>query len=183
MAINMAGAQASDEVIFVTVTKILQALLPAIEAAGKAEAKATYAGKYTAGAGNSITLSVHDGPGLRATNFKIRGKDIIKGYSAFNPYGGGSDSPPPEVRLYPTNLKAGNQTSWRAVYDTTPISEVAAYNAQLFFVQGSCLTWTGVDEVFYGEVGLDDFVFELDDQGSASCVTARAWRETMTKED
>ena len=58
---------------------------------------------------------------------------------------------------------------------------MAAENAQLFFVQGSCTSWSSIDEVLYGEVGLDEFVFEVDERGVASCVTARAWRETMRK--
>ena len=96
----MAGSQGSAGAVYVIATQILEALLPAIEAAGKAEATAAYAGNYTAGASNSTTtLSVDDGPGLKATNFHINGKDIIKEYSSPNPYGGSSGAPPPEIRL------------------------------------------------------------------------------------
>ena len=183
MSIAIAGPAGGQDVVYGIATQIIWNLLPAIEAAGKAEAKAAYAGTYEAGSSTNVTasiiLAIDDGPGLLVTNYTSRGHDLIAEYAVL------TNSPsPPEVRMYPTNLQSSNATSqqvaWRAVYNELPDSVDA--DKQLFFLQGSCQSWSSIDLLSYGLTALDDFVFTLGKEGKvARSVDARALRTTMVR--
>lgn len=181
IAVNMAGPQASQGILFALVTQLVWALVPAIEAAGKAEAKVKYAGTYHASTAGkvtgTITLAIDDGPGLVVSDYTSNGHGILKEWPQLVP---GSDVP--SARMYPTNLQAGDQMAWRAVYDFYPGNGYAAADSQLFFPQGSCETWSELDLTSYGLRSLDDFVFTFDAQGNqTTAVTARALRSTMER--
>ncbi|KAL1969876.1 hypothetical protein VTN77DRAFT_7385 [Rasamsonia byssochlamydoides] len=185
-----AGSSASYGVVYPAVTQILQALLPAVEQAGKAEANSTFAGTYQLKSSNtSITISVDDnGPGLKVSDWFTDGDSMGENWPVISaPAGTQPGSPMPGagvgVRLYPTNLQAGNKQAWRAVFDTvSSAAEAAAEDAQLFFPQGTCLSWSSIDSTTYGLNGLDDFVFNMDEtSGQASSVTLRGLRKTLVR--
>ena len=182
MTLLTAGPDSGSFQTEAIITELIWNLLPAIEAAGKAEAQPIYPGTYQAGPDNNITASItlvlDDGPGLHVTNYTSQGHDLIAEYAQL------TGSSIPEVRMYPTDLTASNKTSqqiaWRAVYNTIP--ETTAVDSLLFFAQGSCQTWSVEDLLSYGLVALDDFVFTLGPKGlKAESINARALRTVMQK--
>ena len=177
--LTSAGPDTNSGVVNVLFSKVLTALVPAFEAANKAQAKEVYEGTYTSGS-DSITLKVDDGPGLLVTKFKVNGvSTVIDGVGALF----GATAPgQTELRLYPTDLTAGNQTAWQGVYDTLPAAEVAKENKLLFFADGTCQSWSELALQSYGTVPLDQFVFTADEQGKNVRINARAWRTVMTRE-
>ncbi|EAQ83479.1 hypothetical protein CHGG_09883 [Chaetomium globosum CBS 148.51] len=101
-------------------------LLPAIEAAGKSETAAAYAGTYTDKRTNStLTLSLtaaaddddDDGPGIAITRYIMRGVDVPRTDpgSTLPPATAPVLDPPMRYRLYPASTGAEGETSWRAV--------------------------------------------------------------------
>lgn len=185
-----AGDEASYSLVYGGLTQVVEALIPAIEQAGKEEANSTFAGQYQVkGSNSTITISVDsDGPGLKITDWLSEGHDIPEEWGVISTPAGGvpgslSSAPGVGVRLYPTNLRAGNQSSWRAIFDTeSSLASAADDDSQLFFLQGSCLTWSTIDGSIYGLRAFDDFVFTLDDKtGRAESVTPRALRETLVR--
>jgi hypothetical protein len=179
-----AGPGSTAGFIYGLVSQLIETLLPAIETAGKAEARAKFAGEYHAGSGTNITgtitLSLDDGPGLKLTNWTSDGKDILSEYLSLAI---DSSGPSPDLaisaRMYPTNLQTKNQTAWRAVFDIVNADGSPLDASQLFFIGGDCTSWSSIDLTIYGLNGLDDFAFDLDKQGRASSVTSRALRRTM----
>ena len=160
-------------------SEILTALVPALDAANKAQAKEVYAGTYTTG-DDSITLAVDDGGGLLVTNFSVNGVDNVVDAvgEAMGAVGPGQTT----LRLYPTNLVAGAQTAWQGVYDTTPAAVAAKENALFFFADATCQSWSEIALMSYGVVPFDQFIFTADENGKNIAVNARAWRTVMSRE-
>jgi hypothetical protein len=177
-ALTSAGPDTSEGAIQVILSQVMTALIPALEDANKAHAKNVYAGTYIADA-DHITLAVDDGPGLVVTNFSVNGVDtVIDGVGALMGAAGPGQT---TLRLYPTDLTAGKQTAWQAVYNTLPAAEAAAEDALLFFAQGSCQTWSGIALQSYGLRPFDQFIFTADERGKNVAVDARAWRSVMSR--
>ena len=164
-------------------TKVLPPVVKGFEAAGKADAKATYAGTYANKKTNSsITLDVDKQSGLHVTSWVMNSKDILKTYPIISSLAvdGGAPSNV-SVRLFPTSLQGGCSTAWRAVYDTTPPGEVEEAD-ELFVLQAACQSWASIDNFIYAYNALDDFVFGLDPSGkAATSITPRAFRQTLAR--
>jgi hypothetical protein len=157
------------------------ALIPAMEAAARREAIANYAGTYADEATNSsIVISVDEGRmGLTLGEWTTNG---IPSFEALELLMGMDLSEP---RLYPTTLtsvctKSGScseqyvcRTGWRAVFMPQTQTDV---------VMDPCLgAWGLVGASTYGGRGLDDWVFELGEDGKATGVEFRAARMTLKK--
>lgn len=172
-----AGPDTSSGVVQVMLSQIVEALIPAIDAAAKTQAKEIYAGTYTATSNATITLSVDSGPGLLASNFSVNGIDVVEALGSL----AGVDPGVTTLRLYPTDLKAGKQTAWQGVYNYLAPAETAAVDDLLFFQQGSCQSWSELALESYGLRALDQFVFTMGDNGTNVEVDARAWRTVMSR--
>jgi hypothetical protein len=146
-------------------------ILPALEAAGKAQAKSRFEGVYRSSTGNSsLAFKTDNGPGLNITQWVFNGKDMFK--SLKNLMGIVNS-----VRLYPTGLEnsESNELSFRAIIqDLAPASGIGPFTR-------SCKTWETVGQSVYGNVGFDEFVLALDGDGNGKTVTPRAWREELTR--
>ncbi len=158
-------------------SQTISAMIPAIEQANKDEARRRYAGFYqTASAQETATmqLSVDDGPGLKISKWTTNtGADIFQEFPALlaaNVSG----------RMYPTDLTAGTETAWRAIFS---IDRALTGNEQPSpFVQSGCGSWSGIDGYVFGYKALDEFVIRLHDEGDlAMSVESRALRTTMKK--
>lgn len=176
MSIFLAGGDASFDNMYGILTYMVEGMIPAIDNATKEEANQTYAGTYVdASTNSSLVICVDDGPGLLISNFTIRGADVITAYATFNDANAADTS----VRLYPTDLEAGESQAWRAVYSLSTLAEDAEGNSQLFFEQGSCQSWSLIDLLSYGLRGLDDFVFTIGENGTVD-IEPRAWRVVLS---
>ncbi|KAJ9297425.1 hypothetical protein DTO217A2_8632 [Paecilomyces variotii] len=151
-------------------------LLPALEQAAKVEANTTYAGTYesvTATSNSSISISIDDGPGLRVEKWISNSVDMFDVVSSSALTGISN----PIIHLNPTGLHTPSQVSFRAIF----VSPSDAGSGTGPFTK-SCSTWELVDQSNYGNVGLDEFLFELDPTtGEVKSISPRALRETLPK--
>lgn len=183
-AILIAGQTTSGFDVLLTLSQLVETILPAIETAGKAENEMIYAGTYTDEATNStITLSLDDddgddgSPGLRLSPWVVRGVDVLTTSQGLDlpplpfPPPPPPTSSPARFRLYPTTVTTNNQTSWRAVAALGTAEEVAAFEAPFVWPMAVCVTWGTLDRVTYMLQSQDHFVFTLDEKtGKAESV-------------
>jgi len=160
-----------------------EALLPAFEAAGLEQAAARFGGTYAA-AGSNVTLTIvagDGGLGLGVRDWRVGDRDLLKSY-----FGALHGVPPeaiegePGLRLYPVGLEDGKQIAFRGVYDP-PGDRIPFPNSGRPF-SGACASWSSVGEPPYGNVGLDDFVFDIDADGKATAIRARGARQVLLKQ-
>ncbi len=185
LAMNVAGPDGTIGVIQVIFSALVQTLMPVVDQIGKSQASQKFSGTFAAAAAaaakqnsslSSLALSVDDKfGGLLVSNFSANGVDVAKGFSALNGYDPAQE--PTTIRLYPTNLKQGNESAWRAVYT------IGTADAQLFFPQGSCQTWTEIDLTTYGLEALDYFVLTENESGKVVAVEPKAWRLVLERAD
>ncbi|KAI1102712.1 beta-lactamase/transpeptidase-like protein [Jackrogersella minutella] len=176
------GPESNADLVNSILSKIVEGLLPAIEDAGKAEAMSKFGGDYVDSTTNStITLALDDAPGFAVSNWVVRDVDIIKNYGKFAALSSSPKDQAVSVRLYPTNLSSGCRIAWRAVFDIGNAEELATKDASLFWPDASCHTWGSMDRLTYGFKSMDEFVFTLDDDGSAQSVNLRTFGVELKK--
>ncbi|CAN8103520.1 unnamed protein product [Discula destructiva] len=188
ISILTAGPEADFQLSFSILSKLLTTLLPAMEQAGKDEVTAMgMVGTFTDDASNStITLALDDnGPGLNISNWIVRGHDVNTLYAS-NYIAGVGASTPVRPRLYPTNVQVGNQSAWRAVFDTGTAADAAANDGQFAWPGQSCQTWANMDRFPYGFNGIDDFLFTVGQKDGSSgmavtSLTNRGFQVRMVK--
>jgi hypothetical protein len=166
--------------------QLVRTLLPAMEAAGKEEARRAYAGRYVDRATNSsLTLVVggDEGPGMQVGAYVMRGVDV----PATDP-GGTLPPPTPPVldppmryRMYPTTVDAAGQTSWRAVGTLATAEKAREMDALFPWAMASCITWAMMDRVAYEMGSRDHFVFDVSD-GKATAVEAVGYAVKLVRE-
>jgi hypothetical protein len=173
----------ADASVTVLADIITQTLLPAVEAAAKDNAASTFAGTYKAtnGINSSITFIVDDGPGLRVQQWVSNGTDVLEKYLVLNQATG--DGLTTSVRLYPTNLQSFNsqrgfvdKMAFRAVFEVFP------KNVDTGAFSQNCATWDVVDDIMYGSIAIDEFLFQFNQAGDAISVEPRIFRITLLKE-
>ncbi|RSL62640.1 hypothetical protein CEP54_005570 [Fusarium duplospermum] len=166
------GPETSGGVVQLLFSQVVTMMLPAIEAAGKAQAKTSFAGKYINKETNStLVLELDDeGPGLNIAEWTVRGTDVN---SHWLNYLSAISTTLPEIqvsaRLYPTDLTVAEKVAWRAVYDLGSPEEIEAANAQLFWKDASCVSWGMGDRAVHEFKALDEMVF-LAEEGRATGV-------------
>ncbi|KAK1491631.1 beta-lactamase [Colletotrichum cuscutae] len=180
ISILTAGAEAAGTFQFPSqvISPVIQALIPALEKANKEHAAAVFAGEYIDEKSNStLKLSIDDGPGLSLTNYTVRGFDVL---SHIPSYGVGSKIQALNVsgRVYPTNIREGNQWSWRAVYKNHDEPDVGD---KLVYPDGDCQTWGLIDRKTYNYLALDDFTITVAEDGSAESISPRPFGVTLKK--
>jgi hypothetical protein len=151
----------------------------ALDAAAAEEANATYAGTYNSADGDSIAIEVDDGPGLLISNWTWNGTDVTPIYAALS--AGGADANI-TIRLWPTTLQSPsrlgasnlNKVSFRSYVQDLP------FLPNLYPVLGSCISWLTTDQITYGGVASDEFVFDITN-GQASKVNARFLRAEYSR--
>ncbi|KND89505.1 hypothetical protein TOPH_05786 [Tolypocladium ophioglossoides CBS 100239] len=179
VALLAAGPHAGP-VLEAAVETALQALLPVLDTASQSQACQAFCGRYApadAAANSSLVLAVDDkGPGLLVTQWISRGADVR---GAAQAYADATDGGVIEsIRLYPTGLRAPGEAAFRAILQTLPVG----YDASVPRIMDPGVhQWSAVDQLMYGEVAVDDFVFRLDGQGRAVAVEPRVLRQTFEK--
>ncbi|KAI1265503.1 beta-lactamase/transpeptidase-like protein [Xylariaceae sp. FL1019] len=178
-----AGGESSYDMVDFATSRIVRSLLPAIEAASKRQADANYVGTFTDDATNSsITFFLDDAPGMVVSDWIMNGINIIEAYPTFASLSTTVVKEDIRVRLYPTNLKAGNQTEWRAVFSTGTKESIAERDSGSYYQGGSCVTWASMDRKVYGFKSLDEFIFETNSNGKALELNLRLFNITLRKE-
>lgn len=162
---------------------LAETLLPAAEDAARETAAARFAGTFK-GPESQMTVAMDDT--LVVRNWTRGDVDIIAAQAAML-YPGLEVSV--VLRLYPMGLEGNGRMSFRAIFEVNAVgdseaqSDANATEASAGPFTGSCLSWGGVDTLTYGNIGFDDFEFEVNQSGEATGLRARVMRETLKKID
>ncbi|RSL55278.1 hypothetical protein CEP53_007163 [Fusarium sp. AF-6] len=159
-------------------------MIPAFEAAAAEQAIKNFAGTYVA-ADNSMEMKIVglDGHmGLGVQNWTSGDIDLlVTYYAALLMAESVSDtSPRANLRLYPVGLHGGGKVAFRGVYGLNTNESVFGSRDEPWL--GGCGAWAGVGEPPYGNVGLDDFVFDVNEDGRAITIMARGARKTLQRQ-
>lgn len=149
-------------------------VLPVLEEVARDQANATFAGNYAASNLNSsLTITVDDQPGLRVTQWISNGTEVL---DAIMP--GGGPGTYVDFRLQPNQLYTGNQVGFTGIYERLP---KPIYSGPM---NVNCLSWPTVDGLIYGNIGIEEFVFEIDPAtGKATGVSPKALRINLDKKE
>ncbi|OQD87713.1 hypothetical protein PENANT_c005G04254 [Penicillium antarcticum] len=154
---------------------IADIVLPALEETAKSQAAQRFAGTYFVahdGSNSSITITADDGPGLKITEWTGNSVDMLESLMSLQ---GLTDRSKLNIRLQPNGL----QTAGRIAFSAVNLVANPAINGGP--IVGSCLSWILLDSFVYGNIGLTEFEFELDNNGYAAAISPRALRITMTR--
>lgn len=167
------GAGQNTHVSLAFVSDMISAtLIPALEQSAKNQANQHFAGTYALSNGNSsISIITDDGPALSVTSWINNSTNMLDSYATLN---GISDPSMLSIRLYPTGLEHQGQASFRAVIPPPLPSGIGPFSS-------SCISWVTVDSQVYGNVGIDEFVFNVDGNGDAVSVSPRALRTVLQR--
>lgn len=175
----LAAGEGTTAAVAALTDTVAQLLIPTLEEAAREETDNVYTGTYsvqdTAKTNSSLVISIDDGTGLKVSQWISNSQDmfqVIEALSGINT---------PDIRLYPTGLQQKRNgsclyQSFRAVFGSANSGE------SIGPVTGSSITWELVDSYKYGNVGVDEFLFELDARtGEVVNVSPRALRQTLQK--
>lgn len=155
-------------------------IVPALEAAAREQAQATYAGEYAdekGGSGLRLTTQA-DRPGLGVEKWMSNGTDMETVAVVMQ---GGYTPVLPSIRLYPTGLETaraagGRRVAFKAVFEDL---NLPARPDSMFSTD--CGTWVSFTGVTYGTQPLDLFVFEVDALGQVVSIENPALRSVMKR--
>lgn len=136
------------------------------------QAQEAFAGSYgpvQSGLNSSMNIKVDAEPGMTVTSLVNNGVDVVDAIARRKGITGSAVS----FRLYPTNLRSGSRMAFRAVFQ----------NKDQFEDSGTptCESWLNVDQIVYGSEALDEFIFDLEEDGRAKGVEIPALRVTLGK--
>lgn len=165
------------------VDTMISVFAPAVEEAAREEAAENYAGVYVDNTSNSsVTITTNSSRlGLGIEAFRSRGVTTLDLIAEAE-----GEAPGYIPRLFSNTLQTISKsktcngtyisrTGWRAVY-----SPVASTTNTTSAADG-CGAWVAVNAPIYGQRTLDDFVFEMGEDGKAVAIDARTWRLKMTR--
>ncbi|GAW26447.1 hypothetical protein SAMD00023353_3200620 [Rosellinia necatrix] len=157
--------------------------LPAAERQAREEAGRNFAGEFVDAATNSsatIRTGPSGSPGLLVTSLVSRGVQVIGPQSPLvQIYGVGTSA-----RLYPSDLRATSVSrDGLGTFDSRLGFRATYFNAsQPGEIQDPCLSaWTALGAPTYGQVALDDWVFEMREDGQAGFLDVRLLRLRMER--
>jgi len=162
---------------------VTETFAPAFEELAMVQAKEKFAGTY---ADEEMTMTLVAGDGRRGvgvTNWTSLGdqRDLLASYFAALAGIFPNTSIKPSLRLYPVGLSSSEdgKIAFRGVLGV--LSDQSVYSLGDKPFSRACGAWGGVGEPPYGNIGLDDFVFEVDGGGMATGVEVRGVRRTLKR--
>ena len=160
-----------------------EAMLSAFEIEGLNQAIERFVGTYTGVENESLTLTIvagDGGLGLGVWDWRSGDKDLLKSYfAALHGLPLETVESEPSLRLYPVGLQDDKQIAFRGVYE--PHGNAGGFSQDGRPFSGACAAWGAVAEPPYGNLGLDDFVFDLNEAGEATGVIARGFRQVLQR--
>lgn len=182
----LAAGPDANHLVTTAAEMVLQAFVPALEQVSRDQACRAFCGKYYGTANSSLTLSVDDGPGLLVSDWISSGVDIKASGQAYSDATNGGQIK--SIRLYPTGLRsqkgAASGTTARTLVSYRALFEVVDPDAdpdvpRIFDPNAG--VWGEVDNLVYGTVAVDDFLFHLDQYGDTVAVEPRVVRQVLRK--
>ncbi|KAJ6007095.1 hypothetical protein N7499_000759 [Penicillium canescens] len=171
----LAGDSNPHQMTATVAEMIADLVLPTLEEVARIQASQRFAGTYSLsrdGSNSSITITADDGPGLKITEWISNSVDMFETLMALEKV---TDRAALSIRLQPNGLQTAGRTSFSAVIHAAS----SASNAGP--ILSSCLSWILLDSFVYGNIGLTEFEFELDDNGDAAAISPRALRITIPR--
>lgn len=145
-------------------------LLPTLDEIARNQALKRFGGTYalTSGSSNSsITITADDSWGMKVTSWISDSVDMIETIMSLQ---GVTDPSLLTIRLQPSGLQTSGRISFLAVIYGLPIPSDTGP------ILGSCFSWILLESMVYGNVGLPEFEFEIDEHGNATSLSPRALR-------
>ncbi|KAL4746355.1 hypothetical protein BDW72DRAFT_210498 [Aspergillus terricola var. indicus] len=174
----LAAGQGTHNAVWALGDLVSTIVIPSLDAAGKEEASPRFAGTYASG-NDTLTIITDDGPGLKVTEWRINGENLLESMNMLQ-WGGPYEDI--DVRLYPTGLKSPAQPG-RSTQTMVSFRSVVSYPVPVGTgpMTRTCLTWLTVDGQVYGSVGIDEFVFQVGADGNAVRVSPRGLRTSLDR--
>ncbi|CAG7933229.1 unnamed protein product [Penicillium olsonii] len=174
-AVLVAGSNNSHQSTALISDIVADTLLPTLDTVARNQALERFGGTYklvTEDTNSSITISADDRPGLHVESWISNSVDI---YETLMTLAKVSDPSAISIRLQPNGLQSSGRMGFSAVIYTlgTPSDSGP--------ITGSCSSWMTFDTFVYGNVGLSEFEFDVDDNGYATSISPRALRITLPK--
>ncbi|KFG84826.1 putative penicillin-binding protein [Metarhizium anisopliae] len=166
----------------------LQSILPVLDRVSQSQAFHRFGGRYVSSDAKSSSLLLttdHQGPGLLVKEWLSNGVNVQEAAQAYSDGTGGGTIK--SIRLYPfiTNTEDasstgsnGSQASFRAILETEPVNYDSGV---LRILNTDAGQWGRIDQLMYGEIAVDDFIFQLDGHGIATAVQPRVMRDTLKR--
>ncbi|KAJ4305180.1 hypothetical protein N0V90_000711 [Kalmusia sp. IMI 367209] len=166
---------------------VVETLVDGFEEAALEQAVENFVGTYAA-VGNdasniSLVITAGDGRlGLGVKSWTDGTRNLLKTYFAALGMANVDDmTEEPSLRIYPVDLSNRKQTAFRGVFEYKGSAGMFSTRETTAF--GSrCAAFAAVDEPQYGNVGMDDFVFDVNEDGMATGVTARGARQMLQRQ-
>jgi hypothetical protein len=176
VAILTAGTE--ESITHTVAEMMIQTFVPLLHQVAREEARRNFAGIYISDSSDnsSSQLSAH-GIGLLVEKWISNGSDLLAVAERYSQMTNGGDLK--SLRLCPTGLveqiDGGTRVGYRALFETGRSMREGAR----VFNQASA--WGMVDQITYGMIGVDDFVFELDAEGNAISIEPRVLRTKLMR--
>ena len=151
--------------------KIVDIILPVLDAIAKEQSGSTFGGHYTSTTGNSsLTVGAdRSNTGLIVTQWVSNGVDMIG--KLFTLAG-----PDVVLRIVPNQIDYGNnKVGFTGYY----IASTPPATNGTFYLQ--CPGWLDVDELTYGNIPIGQMVFDLGSDSKAATVELRAFRTSLER--
>ncbi|CAP61366.1 uncharacterized protein PODANS_4_100 [Podospora anserina S mat+] len=179
-----AGKEVTDE-FFVqshVISQTLKAIIPALDAVTKQEAKKNLAGIYQDKESDSVVeLEVDDGPGLAIKEWTVKGFNVLGNFTFYNIAASGRTLPG-IARLYPSSLKAGSQKSWRMVFDQVDDEKGEPFDEEAAYPDARCVNWGTMDRFTYDFAGLEEFVMTVGKDGVVKSLSPVGFGVSLAKQ-
>jgi hypothetical protein len=171
----LAGDSSPHQMTAKLAEMIADTMLPAFEEVARNQALERFAGTYFVmhgGSNSSITITADAGPGLKITEWTSNSVDMFQTLMALQ---GLTDRATINIRLQPNGLQTARRISFSAIIGPASASSNGGP------ILSSCFSWMTLDSFIYGNLGLTEFEFELDDNGYAAAISPRALRITIPR--
>ncbi|KAK2813609.1 hypothetical protein FQN50_000004 [Emmonsiellopsis sp. PD_5] len=159
-------------------------IVPALELAAKEQAARRFSGVYAAAdkkVNSTIVIDTDAGPGLKVKKWVSESVDML-GMLAETL----KSEEVPDVRLYPTGLSSDgdnkdgcSKQSFRAIMQSLSSGSGGGLGGPF---TTSCTNWLTVNSKAYGNVGLDEFSFDIGKDGEVVGISPRVLKITLKKE-
>ncbi|KAK4550300.1 hypothetical protein LTR36_003267 [Oleoguttula mirabilis] len=152
--------EAGLKVLSIVSDEIQEVVLPALESIAKRKAERAFAGSYASnsdGVSHSIVVDVDAQPGLKVTEWVYNGTDVLGELG--RPWT--SRNQVFDLRLQSNELYGGKMVGFTGVFGKA--------------------AWETVDLYRYGNIGVEQFAFEVDNSGVAVSVRSVALRDTLKR--
>jgi hypothetical protein len=170
------GEHGANQVVVLS-ELIANTWIPALEDAAREHAQSNLIGTYESTdpkLNSSITFSLSPARGgLGISAWTSNSTDLLAALTGLLVP---SKSQSLSISLYSTGLQTSKQSAFRAMFEALPFQVAGKSFSE------NCASWAMVDRFDYGNIGLDDFVFELDaSTGKATAMSPRSLRTTLKR--